>query len=140
VWPGRRGIGVGRVDGRLMCISIPFHQIYSKQPKSGLSWLHRLPLLRILRAEQLAALSQSQSSASSPLLRPLPLSPIQPTKILPCPSALCLQPQRPFPFSDPFIMSIGPEDTVGQLRARVQRQLGVPEEELEGSCKPVLIT
>lgn len=28
--------------------------------------------------------------------------------------------QRPFAFSDPFIMRVGPEETVGQLRQRVQ--------------------
>ena len=32
-----------------------------------------------------------------------------------------LQP-RPTPFSDPFIMRLEPNETVGQLRARVQQQ------------------
>ena len=48
--------------------------------------------------------------------------------------------QRPFAFSDPFIMRLAPEETVGQLRDRVQRMLGIPDEEFEGSWKPVLCT
>ena len=37
--------------------------------------------------------------------------------------------QRAAPFSDPFIMAVGPEETVGQLRRRVQQRLEVPDEE-----------
>jgi hypothetical protein len=48
--------------------------------------------------------------------------------------------QRPFAFSDPFIMRVGPEETVGELRQRVVQQLGVPQEEAEASWKPVLCT
>lgn len=55
------------------------------------------------------------------------------------PACLYLQP-RPFAFSDPFIMRIGAEETVGQLRQRVLQQLEVPEEEREASWKPVLCT
>ncbi|KAI7840976.1 hypothetical protein COHA_005205 [Chlorella ohadii] len=48
--------------------------------------------------------------------------------------------QRPFAFSDPFIMRVGPEETVGQLRQRVQAKLGIPVEEFQDSWKPVLVT
>lgn len=44
------------------------------------------------------------------------------------------------PFSDPFVMRIEPQETVGQLRERVQQQLGVPDAEFAGSWKPVLCT
>jgi ubiquitin carboxyl-terminal hydrolase 7 len=37
-------------------------------------------------------------------------------------------------------MRIEAEETVGQLRARVQQQLGIPEEEFAASWKPVLCT
>lgn len=37
--------------------------------------------------------------------------------------------QRAFAFSDPFIMAIGDEETVGQLRQRVQQKFGVSDEE-----------
>ncbi len=37
-------------------------------------------------------------------------------------------------------MRIEKEETVGQLRQRVQQQLGIPDEEFEDSWKPVLCT
>lgn len=48
--------------------------------------------------------------------------------------------QRPFAFSDPFIMRVEPDETVGQLRQRVQAMLGIPEEEFNESWKPLLVT
>ncbi|KAL4423841.1 hypothetical protein ABPG75_001142 [Micractinium tetrahymenae] len=47
---------------------------------------------------------------------------------------------RPQAISDPFIMRIEKEETVGELRQRVQQQLGIPDEESENSWKPVLCT
>lgn len=47
---------------------------------------------------------------------------------------------RPQAIADPFIMRIEKEETVGQLRQRVQQQLGIPDEEFEDSWKPVLCT
>lgn len=38
---------------------------------------------------------------------------------------------KAFAFSDPFVMAVGPEETVGQLRERVRAKLEVPSEELE---------
>jgi hypothetical protein len=34
-----------------------------------------------------------------------------------------------FPFSDPFIMELGENETVGQLKTLVQRDMGVSDEE-----------
>ena len=44
-----------------------------------------------------------------------------------------------FPFSDPFILCLGAEETVAQLKARVQHDMGVPDEEF-AAWKVVLIS
>jgi ubiquitin carboxyl-terminal hydrolase 7 len=36
-----------------------------------------------------------------------------------------------FAFSDPFIMSVGPAETVGELKNRVQAEMKIPKEEME---------
>ena len=46
----------------------------------------------------------------------------------PLPCSLLL-PQKAFAFSDPFMLRIGSEETVGQLKQRVQAKLEVPDEE-----------
>lgn len=43
-----------------------------------------------------------------------------------------------FPFSDPFIMSIAEGETVGQLKARVQKEMGIPDKEF-ASWRVVLV-
>ena len=60
---------------------------------------------------------------------------------LPTSSPSPLPPQRPFAFSDPFVMRLEPEETVGQLRQRVQvRRAGCasPRLGLAGSCNSSL--
>lgn len=44
-----------------------------------------------------------------------------------------------FPFSDPFIMSIGEAETVGQFKARVQKEMAISDEDF-ASWKVVIIT
>lgn len=36
------------------------------------------------------------------------------------------------PFGDPFLLRVGPSETVGQVRARIQEKLGVAAAEFEG--------
>jgi ubiquitin carboxyl-terminal hydrolase 7 len=44
-----------------------------------------------------------------------------------------------FAFSDPFIMSVGPTETVGELKARVQEEMKIPQKEFE-SWQVVLVS
>lgn len=48
-------------------------------------------------------------------------------------------PKTPFAFNDPFIMSIGPDETIGALKKRVKESLQVSDEEFS-SWKVVLVT
>lgn len=48
-------------------------------------------------------------------------------------------PKAAFAFSDPFVMAIGAQETVGELKRRVQKSLNVPDEEFE-SWKVVLVS
>lgn len=48
-------------------------------------------------------------------------------------------PKLAFPCSDPFIMAVGPSETVGELKARVQAEMEVSDEEFAG-WKVVLVS
>ena len=48
-------------------------------------------------------------------------------------------PKNAFPCSDPFIMSVGPTETIGELKKRVQKEMEVPDKEFE-DWKVVLVS
>lgn len=96
---------------------------------------------RRLRAVALRVLCHAARGAHQIAAAPWPATPLGEVcrkaasggrAVTPGSSTLCLTPappgvscfpapqQRPFAFSDPFIMRVGPEETVGQLRQRVQ--------------------
>lgn len=67
-----------------------------------------------------------------------PLNPPLPATHPPTPCTHLKQ-QRPTPFADPWLMRLGEEETVGQLRQRVREKLGVPEKDF-AAWRTVLCT